>query len=787
MSEQHTAKAEGLDAIGPAEIQPGEMVGSAVQRREDPALITGDAEYADDIRYPDQCYLSVHRSQYAHAEIENVDTSAAEATEGVVAVYTRADLDKAGLSGTIPGSGADYAASVDRPMLVDSVVRFQGDAVAVVVAEERYLADDAAGRIDVEYDRRDGVATVADTEAEDAPAVHDSIPDNVAFEWEAGDAEETERAFENAETVVEIDLDINRVAAVSMEPRGMVARYRDSTGELDVELSCQNVMAEQDRLSSVFDIPETKVSVCAPDVGGGFGVKAQSYAAHYLTAWAAIDLERPVKWIGTRTEEFITTNHSRRHSLTARAALDSEGRMAGLDVDSTANVGAYLTEGGAGVPSAAFGTRLLGQYDIPAAHVAVTGVFTNTTPLAAYRGAGRPEAAYVIERLATACARELGEDPVEFRRQNFIAPEEFPYETPFGPSYDSGEYEKSLDRALSHVDYEKFRERQTAAREEGRYLGIGFSTYIEICGGGPGTVQGGQVRVTPSGQVIAMSSLVENGQGHATGFAQVVANELGVDYEDVEVVSGDTDRVPEGGGTGGSTAMAMGGNALKESAGTVRERAREIAAHELEADPSDIEFESGEFSVAGASFRSLSVEEVASMAYSGDLPEELRGLEDTTFFSPDGATAPFGTHIAIVEVDPETGDVSFERYVAVDDVGTQINPKLIEGQIVGGIAQSIGQAIYEEVVFDDNATLITGSLQDYAVPKAESIPRIEWDSTVTPSPNNPLGVKGVGEAGTIAAMPAIVNAAIDALSPFGVETLDMPLSSERVFRAIHDD
>ncbi|MFB6129685.1 MAG: xanthine dehydrogenase family protein molybdopterin-binding subunit, partial [Salinigranum sp.] len=660
-----SAGGSGIRTLGPADVQPGEMVGSAVQRREDPELVTGEDPYTDDLSYPGQLHAAVVRSRYGRAHIRDIETAPAAEMDGVVAVYTREDLLDSGLSGEMPTDGVEYAVNVERPLLVGAgeTARFQGDALAVVVAEDRYLAHDAADAVEVEYDRLDAVADVDEARADDAPVVHEDAPDNVAFEWEAGTADDTAAALAEAATVVELDLDINRVAAVPMEPRAIVARYGRASGELDVELSCQNVMAEQDRLSSVLGIPEHKVSVRAPAVGGGFGVKAQSYAAHYLTAWCAIRLARPVKWAATRTEAFTTTNHSRRHSLTARAGLDDGGRLTALHVDSTPNVGAYPTEFGAGVPSAAFGTRLLGQYDIPNAHVEVTGVFTNTTPLAAYRGAGRPEAAYVIERLVTACARELGEDPAEFRRRNFIPPEAFPYETPFGSSYDSGDYEKTLDRALEHLDYGAFRERQAAAREEGRYLGIGFSTYLEICGGGPGRVQGGQVRVTPSGKVIAMSSLVENGQGHATGFAQVVANELGVDYDDVEVVAGDTDRVPEGGGTGGSTAMAMGGNALKESAANVRERARKIAAHELEAPPSDVEFDDGVFRIAGAPARSLTIREVAALAYSGAVPRELRGLEDTAFFSPEGATAPFGTHLAVVEVDPDTGEISFERYV----------------------------------------------------------------------------------------------------------------------------
>jgi len=421
-------------------------------------------------------------------------------------------------------------------------------------------------------------------------------------------------------------------------------------------------------------------------------------------------LERPVEWVVSRTEAFRSTDHSRRHDLTARAALDAEGRITGLHVDSLADVGGYMTSGGAGVPTGAFGARPLGEYDIPAAYVEVTGAFTNTTTLSAYRGAGRPEAAYAIEHLASAYARELGEDPVEFRRRNSIDPDDVPYETPFGSTYDSGDYERPLELAIDPADYEALCERQRAAREEDRYLGIGVSTYIEIRGGGSGSLQGSRVRMTPSGKVVIMSSKVENGQGHGMEYARVVADGLGIDYDDVGIAEGDTDRGPEGGGTGGSSAMTMSENALKRSAETLRERARRIAAHELQAAPEDIEFDADEFHVRGVPDRALTIQEAAEAAYSGDLPEDLRGLEETTFFSPDGSTAPFDTHIAVVEVDPETGEVSLERYVAVDDVGTRINPELVEGRIVGGIVQSVGRALLEGAEYDENGNPATGSL-----------------------------------------------------------------------------
>ena len=773
-----------IETVRSDEVKPGQSVGRSVQRREDRPLITGEGQYTDDLTYPKQVELAMLRSRFGHARITDIDTSEAEALDGVVAIYTREDLLESGLEGTLPGDGGrDYTADVERPMLAGEHVRYQGEPIAGVIATDRYIAHDAVDLIDVSYERLDMVTDIQDAVADDAPQLHEEAPGNIAFEWDSGNKEGTMAAFDEADEVVSVDLSINKVVAVPMEPRGAVAQYRPAARELIVDLGCQNVLGVQNHLSSVLGIPEHRVTVRAPEVGGGFGVKAQPYTGHVLAAWCAIQLERPVKWQATRSEAFVSTNHSRRHDLTARAAI-VDGRITALHVDSLADVGGYLTSGGAGVPSGAFGTRLLGQYDIPNAYVEVTGAFTNTTTLSAYRGAGRPEAAYTIERLINACARQLGEDPLEFRRRNFIQPDQFPYETPFNSSYDSGDYEKTLDKALEYIDYEAFRTRQAEAREAGRYLGIGFSNYIEICGGGSGSLQGAKVRIHPSGKVEASHSMVENGQGHATGFTQVIADELGIAFDDIDIIAGDSEQVPEGGGTGGSKAMTMAGNALKQGARQLRERARAIAAHQLEAATEDIVFEDGSFHVAGAPSRSMTMQEVAGVAYSGNLPEDIRGLEETSFFSPDGSTAPFGTHVAIVEIDPRTGEIAIERYVAIDDVGNQINPKLVEGQIVGGVVQSIGQAIYEDAVYDDNGNLLSGTLQDYAVPRADHVPEIEWDSTVTPSPNNPLGAKGVGEAGTIGAMPAIVNAAIDALEPLGVTELNMPLTQQRIWEAV---
>jgi carbon-monoxide dehydrogenase large subunit len=774
-----------IETVDADEWRPGQLVGKSVKRREDPHLVTGEARYTDDIQYPRMGYIALLGSQYGHARVEDIDVSGAEAMDDVLAVYTQADVEASGIAGEMAGAGSDHAVETPRPLLAREKVRYQGQPVAAVVAEERYAAFEALDRVDVDYERLDAAPDLDDALAEDAPAVHEDAPDNVASEWSTGDETATDEAFEDAARTVGVDVLNNRVVPTAMEPRAAVAQYRD--GKLVVELSSQNPHSVQDRLSDVLEFPEHRITVRVPDVGGGFGAKLQAYSGHLLAAWASMQLGRPVKWQARRTDDFQSMVHGRHQRTSLEAALDEDGRILALRGHIDADVGGYATGGGVGIPEGT-AQMLCGQYDVPVGHVSVRGVLTNTAPIHAYRGAGRPEAAYIIERLARACARELDEDPVEFRRRNFIPPEKFPVETALERNYDSGEYEKTLGRALDHVDYEAFRERQAQAREEGRYLGIGFSCYVEVCGGGDTDLESGLVRVTPDGKVVAHTGTQDTGQGHLTSYAQVVADELGVDYDDVEVVEGDTDRVPEGGGTAGSRSLAMGGGALRKSARNVVEKARRVAAHQLEVSEEDLEFEDGEFHVTGVPGRSITIGEVADLAYDPEaIPEgEDAGLEETSFFTPEGSTAPFGTHVAIVEVDPETGEIAFDRYLAVDDVGPQVNPKLVEGQVLGGVAQGVGQARFEEGIYDDNGNLVTGSLQDYAMPKAFDVPEMEWDSTETPTPNNPMGVKGVGEAGTIASAPAVVNAVLDALEPLGVEHLDMPLTDEAVWRAIQE-
>ena len=791
-----------VDSLDPDEVDAADILGSAIERREDPELITGDAEYTDDIQLRDMAHMAILRSQHGHARIEGVDTDGAESMEGVIGVYTYDDLHRE----DTPGGGSfllpvgwllDSLRQVDHPILADDRVRYQGDAIAVVVAEDRYTARDAVGAIDVDYDRLDAVADPESALSDDAPGLHDDAEGNVAFDWEIGDEAKTDDAFAEAAHTASIELENQLLIPNAMEPRAAVADYHPGTDELDVFMTSQNPHVHRLLMSGVIGHPEHKLRVKAPEVGGGFGSKIHHYADEALVAWVAKALERPVKWTATRTETYKTDAQGRGHLTEAELAMDEDGRITGLRVDTRANLGAYLSTFAPSIPTYLYGTLLSGQYDIPAIHCSVTGAFTNVPPVDAYRGAGRPEASFVVERLAQLGAREMGMDPAEFRRLNFVPEDAFPYETQVAVEYDSGDYEKTLDRALELVDYESFRERQAAAREEGRYLGIGLSCYIEACGLAPSELVGelgaqaglwesGLVRMHPSGTVTAYCGTSGHGQGHSTTYAQIVANELGVPYEDVEVVEGDTDEIPQGMGTYGSRSAAVGGSALVKSSQKLVEKAREIAAHQLEADPADVEFEGGEFSVAGAPERSIGIAAIAEQSYlAHDIPEGMEpGLEATSFYDPENFVFPFGTHVAVVEVDPGSGEVAFERYVAVDDVGNQINPKIVEGQIHGGIAQGIGQALYEGAEYDENAQLLTGSMQDYTVPKAEHVPEMETDSTVTESPHNPLGVKGVGEAGTIAAPQAVVNAVADALEPFGVESLEMPLTAERVWSAV---
>jgi carbon-monoxide dehydrogenase large subunit len=793
-----------IDSLDPDDVNAADILGSAIERREDPALITGTAEYTDDIRFPNTAHMTVVRSRYGNARVESVDTSEAEEMPGVIGVYTHEDLWR----DDTPGGGSfelpvgwllPSLNNVSHPILVDDHARYQGDGVAVVVAETRYEAHDAVEGVDVSYERLDAVTSPGDALDDGAPQLHDDAEGNVAFDWEIGDEEKTEAAFESAAHTASIELENQLVIPNAMEPRAAVATYDSGNDELDVFMTSQNPHLHRQLMSAVLGHPEHKLRIKAPEVGGGFGSKIHHYADEALVAWCSKLLDRSVKWTATRSETYQTDALGRGHETEAEIAMDDEGTIVGLRVDTKANLGAYLSTFAPAVPTYLYGTLLSGQYDVPAIHGHVTGAYTNVPPVDAYRGAGRPEASFLVERLVHLGAKEVDMDPAAFRRHNFVPDDAFPYETQVAVVYDSGDYERPMDEALDLLDYDEFRERQEAAREEGRYLGVGFSCYIEACGLAPSKLAGqlgaqaglwesSLVRFHPSGTVTAFCGTSGHGQGHETTYAQIVANELGVDYDDVDVVEGDTDEIPQGMGTYGSRSAAVGGGSLVKSAQKVVDKARKIAAHSLEADPDDVEFAGGDFQVAGAPERSVGIQAVAQQAYlAHDIPEGMEpGLEATSFYDPENFVFPFGTHAAVVEVDPESGEISFEKYVAVDDVGNQINPKVVEGQVHGGVAQGVGQALYEGAEYDDNGTLVTGSMQDYAVPKAEHVPEMTTESTVTPSPHNPLGVKGVGEAGTIAAPQAIVNAVSDALEPFGVDGVEMPMTAERVWQAVED-
>ncbi|GIV79773.1 xanthine dehydrogenase family protein molybdopterin-binding subunit [Litorilinea aerophila] len=775
-------------------------IGAAIRRREDPALITGKAKYTDDLQLPNMAYVAILRSPYSHARIRSIDTSAAKALDGVVAVFTGQDVADSGIPGTVPvGWLLPNLKTPAHPILAKDTVRYVGDGVAVVVAEDRYTAYDALELIQVDYEPLPAVVNPKAATQEGAPQIHEEAPRNIAFDWEIGDKAATDAAFANAAHVARLELVNNRLIPNAMEPRAALADYNNITGELTLYMTTQNPHIHRLLMSlASLGLPEHKIRVIAPEVGGGFGSKIHHYPDEAIVSWCSMQLGRPVKWTATRSETYLTDAHGRDHVTTAEMALDENGKILGLRVETYAAMGAYLSTFAPAVPTYLYGTLLSGEYDIPAIHCHVIGTFTTTAPVDAYRGAGRPEATYVVERLMDQAARVTGLDPVEIRRRNFVSPDKFPFQTQVALQYDSGNYPAALEKALSIIDYDKFRQEQAALRQQGRYLGIGFSCYIEACGLAPSQVvgslgaQAGQwesavVRVLPTGKVMVYSGSSGHGQGHKTTFAQIVASELGVPYEDVEIIEGDTAQIPHGWGTYGSRSAAVGGSAIAVGARKVVEKARKIAAHLLEAAEEDLAFENGKFYVKGSPDQAKTIQEVALQAYlAHNLPKGIEpALESTTFYDPSNFTFPFGTHVAIVEVFPETGRVELRRYLAVDDVGNMINPMIVHGQIHGGIAQGVGQALFESAVYDESGNLVTGTMMDYAVPKAHFLPSFETEHTVTPCPHNPLGVKGVGEAGTIASPAAVINAVVDALSPFGVEHVDMPVTPEKVWRLCH--
>ncbi len=771
-----------------AQAQAPKFIGAPIKRRDDPRLIQGLAHYVDDFNPPGTLHMAVVRSPFGHAAIRSVDTSAAEAAEGVVAVYTHEDTKSIG---PVPVGGLVPDAKVpEQPVLADKKVLFAGEPVVVVIAKTRYGARDAAELVEVDYDPLDAVVDLEKALEPGAPLVHEQYESNEAFKWGIAGGD-VEAGLAEADVIVKQRITNARVAPLALEPRGVLAHYLPGEDKMTLWTSTQVPHKVRTLVAGQIGMPENRMRVIAPEVGGGFGSKLNIYREEALAAYISRELGVPIKWIESRSENFMTTIHGRGQVGDVEMGLKNDGTITALRYNVLADCGGYYQL----LTVAIFtltGLMLPGPYKIDNIEMNATGVFTNKIATDAYRGAGRPEATYILERMMDIAARKLGMDPVELRRMNFPDKSEFPFNTSAGLLYDSGDYHAALDRALEAADYPAMRKQQEEAREEGRYLGIGLSTYVEICGMGPSAALGGQgwesarVRVEPTGKATVFSGASPHGQGQQTSFAQIVADGLGIAVEDVTVVHGDTDVVPYGVGTFGSRGTVVGGAAVVYARDKVRAKMAKFAAMEFEADANDIAFENGKVFVQSAPEKSAGFGDIAQLAYSAiKLPEDTEpGLEETHFFEPSNFTFPFGTHVVLAEVDQDTGAVEILRYVAVDDVGNMINPLLVHGQIHGGIAQGAGQALEEEMIYGEGGQPLNASFMHYALPKADRLPRFELLHTTTPTDVNPLGAKGVGEAGTIGSTPAVVNAVLDALSPLGITHIDMPLRPERVWRAI---
>jgi len=778
-------------------------IGASLRRKEDRRFITGAGHYTDDIVRPGQAFAAIVRSPLAHARIRGVKAEAARAAPGVLAVLTGADL-AAEKIGNIP-TGWLIHSKDGRPMvepahpaLVADRARHVGDCVAVVVAETRDQAREASLLVDVDYEELPAVASVAQAVAPGAPLVWDAAPGNVCFDWHLGDQAATDAAFAKAFKVVELELVNNRLIPNAIEPRCAIGEYDRATGDHTLYTTSQNPHLTRLLLGAFsYGIPEHKLRVVAPDVGGGFGSKIFHYPEEFLVVWAARKLGRPVKWTAQRSESFMSDCHGRDHLTRAQLAVDRDGRFLALRVSTFANMGAYLSTFAPAVPTYLYATLLAGCYRTPAIYAEVRAVFTHTVPVDAYRGAGRPEAAFIVERLADLAARELGLDRVEIRRRNFI--ESFPYQTPVALQYDSGDYQATLEAALDKARWHSFEERRAEARRRGKLRGIGISTYVEACGIAPsalvgalgaraGLYESASVRVHPTGSVTVFTGTHSHGQGHETTFAQIVADQLGISADQVEVVHGDTSKSAFGMGTYGSRSLAVGGSALVQALGKVIAKGKKIAAHLLEAAEGDVELKDGKFVVAGTD-RAKTFAEVALAAYvPHKYPAGLEpGLEEMSFYDPKNFTFPAGCHVCEVELDPDTGRVEVVGFTAVDDVGQVINPMIVEGQVHGGVAQGIGQALFEGALYDEaSGQLLSGSYLSYAMPRAADLPSYEVATKMTLCTHNPLGVKGVGEVGSIGSPPAVINAVVDALAHLGVKHVDMPATPERVWRAIRN-
>ncbi len=786
-----------MSAVADAATTSGGPIGRRMRRKEDPRLITGRGNYVDDMSLPGMLHMALVRSPVAHARITSIDTSGAKGRPGVHAVLTGEDLD---VGQPLPMVWIPPGVEVKTPEhwpLARGEVNHVGDPVAVVVGDDKYGVIDAAEQVIVGYDELPAVIDPEKALEDGAPLVHEDLGTNKTHEWSLGGGD-IEAGLGEADVVVERRIVNHRTAGAAIEPRGCIADWRADSVTLWTSTQIPHLVRLF--LAGELGVSEEKIRVVAPEVGGGFGSKLNHYAEEVLACYLSRKLGRPVKWLETRSENLATTTHGRDLIMYCRMGVKGDGTITALHTRIVADLGAYYQLLTPFIPCfAAF--VMSGCYRIPAVQTDIVGVFTNKFATDAVRGAGRPEATHAIEVMLDQAAAEIGISPVRIRRQNFIPKEDFPAEVAVGVVYDSGDYHKTLDRLLEHVDLDAFRREQEELRSRGVYRGIGFSTYVEICGLAPSRVvgpsgvgiQGGfwesaVVRVHPSGSATVFTGSSPHGQGHETGFAQIVAEKLGIEPEQVEVIHGDTDTGPFGMGTYGSRTLSVGGEAAARAAVKVQEKAKRLAAHMLEAAPEDIELADGKYQVRGSPDKGLALGDISLAAYVPEnIPEGMEpGLEESSFYDPENFVWPFGAHAAIVDVDADTGKVDVVRYVAVDDCGRAINPLLIEGQVHGGVAHAIGQALFEQVVYDADGQLITGTFVDYALPTAAELPSFETDRTETPSPVNQLGVKGVGEAGTIAATPTMVNAVLDALRPLGVEYMDMPLTPMRVWQAIQE-
>jgi aerobic carbon-monoxide dehydrogenase large subunit len=772
-------------------------IGKSLQRREDVRFLTGAGQYTDDVLLPGQTHGVFLRSPYAHARIKSIDTSKAVKAMGVVAIFTGSDLAEAKVGGLpcgwlIHSKDGSPMKEPPHPVLAQGKVRHVGDQVALIVAETAWQAKDAAELIEVDYDELPPVIDIGSADKATS-SVHDDVPNNVCYDWGHGNKDAVDAAFKQAAKVSTLEFVNNRLIPNAMEPRAANAMYTKHDESYTLYVANQNPHVERLLMSAfVLGLPESKVRVIAPDVGGGFGSKIFLYAEETALVWASKRVGRPIKWTAERSESFLTDAHGRDHATKVELAMDAKGNFLALRVKTVANMGAYLSTFASSVPTILYATLLAGQYKTPAIYCEVKAVFTNTAPVDAYRGAGRPEATYVVERIVEQAARDMKMDPAAIRRQNFIF--EFPYVTPVGLTYDTGNYAAHLDKALKIADVEGYPARKAASVAKGKLRGLGYSCYIEACGLAPSNIAGalgaraglfeaGEVRVHPTGTVTVFTGSHSHGQGHETTFAQVVAGKLGIPVENVEIVHGDTGRVPFGMGTYGSRSLSVGGTAIVKAVDKIIAKGKKIAAHLLEAADTDIEFDNGEFKVKGTDkkvpFGSVSL--AAYVPHNYPLDKLEPGLNENAFYDPTNFTYPSGTYVCEVEVDPQTGHSRVERFTAVDDFGNLVNPMIVMGQVHGGLAQGLGQAMMEGCVYDkDSGQLLTGSYMDYTMPRADDLPMFTVDHTVTPCTHNPLGVKGCGEAGAIGSPPAYMNAMTDAL---GVKDLAMPATAERVWRA----